>query len=287
MLDLFSDATGVSVSQSWFTARSSGPRLASIAIHGVLLVIASIPWASSLDVHPKFTQTAVALHTLTSITLPGRLSLAVAQPGSGGGGGGKHQPLPASRGELPRGAEKQFVPPDPEPPKNPDPLLIMEPTIVAPELALLRLPQLLNIGDPAGVPGPPSSGPGDGGGIGGGHGRGDGDGDGPGAGKGSGGGCCEGTYRVGGGVSGPAVVYRIEPEYSEDARKARQQGTVVLQALIRRDGSVDVVHVVRSIGFGLDQNAIDALKQWRFRPATRNGQAIDFTLNVEVRFTLR
>src|SRR6185436_15901081 len=92
----------------------------------------------------------------------------------GGGGGGKHQPTPASRGVLPPAADKQLAPPDPEPPKNPDPTLIVVPTIVAPQLASLRPLDLLNIGDPNGIPGPPSSGPGTGGGIGNGTGRGDG-----------------------------------------------------------------------------------------------------------------
>jgi TonB family protein len=165
--------------------------------------------------------------------------------------------------------------------------LIVEQTIVAPQLALLHPLNLLTIGDPNGVPGPPSSGPGNGGGIGNGDGRGDGKGTGPGGIDGTGGGCCSGSYGVSGGVTGPTVVYRVEPEYSEEARKARHEGTVVLEAVIRKDGKVDVVHLLRSLGFGLDQNAIDALKAWRFRPAMKNGMPVDFTLNVEVRFSLR
>src|SRR6185436_13217114 len=86
--------------------------------------------------------------------------------GQGGGGGGMRRPTPASIGVLPRFADKQLVPPDPEPPKNPRPELIVEPTIVAPELASLRQVPLLNIGDPNGVMGPPSGGPGKNGGIG-------------------------------------------------------------------------------------------------------------------------
>lgn len=163
----------------------------------------------------------------------------------------------------------------------------MEPTIVAPQLAWLPPLNLLSIGDPNGVVGPPSSGPGDGGGIGNGKGRGDGKGNGPGGIDSDGGGCCEGTYHVGGGVTAPTVVYRVEPQYSEEARKARYQGTVVLQTVVRRDGKVDVVNLVRSLGFGLDQNAIQALKEWRFRPGTMNGVPVDVIVNVEVRFNLR
>jgi len=266
------------------TARSSVPRLISIGIHAALLGLALIPWASGLPAHPKFHETTVTLYTPSDIVMKPLLLPARSQ---GGGGGGKHQLTPPSRGVLPRAADKQFVPPDPEPPKNPDPKLIMEQTIVAPQLAVLRSLELLPIGDPNGIPGPPSSGPGKGGGIGTGSGHGDGAGEGPGAIKGSGGGCCDGVFEIGGGVSSPAVVFRVEPEYSEEARKARYQGTVVLQTIVRKDGTVDVINLVRSLGFGLDENAIRALKQWRFRPALKNGVPVDASLNVEVRFNLR
>jgi protein TonB len=285
--ELFGAATQLSRSQSWFNARFGAPRLISLGIHGALVGLALIPWTSTLQVRPKLSETAIVLYTPSDI-IPKRLLLpASARPAGGGGGGGKRQPTPASLGVLPRGADKQLAPPDPEPPKNPDPWLIVEPTIVAPQLAELRPLTLVNIGDPNGVPGPPSSGPGTGGGIGDGDGRGVGEGGGPGGIKGEGGGCCEGTYRVGGGVTAPTVLHRVEPEYSEEARKARYQGTVVLEAVVRKDGKVDVVQLVRSLGFGLDQNAIQALKAWRFRPAMKNGQPVDVTLNIEVNFTLR
>lgn len=161
----------------------------------------------------------------------------------------------------------------------------MEPTIVA----QFVMPQNLFsvIGDPKGVVGPPSPGPGNNNGIGTGNHGGVGDKDGPGTGDKTGIGS-EGSPRtITGGVSAPTIVYRVEPEYSEEARKARYQGTVVLQTVIRRDGTVDVVNVVRSLGFGLDQNAIQALKQWRFRPAMYNGSAVDVTINIEVNFNLR
>src|SRR5262249_13894051 len=247
-LRLFEAATQISQSQSWFTARFGTPRLISIGIHATLVALALIPWTSTLQVRPKVRETTVVLYTPTDMSMK-RLSLPSRM--QGGGGGGKRQPTPASRGILPRGADKQLVPPDPEPPKNLDPTLMVEPTIVAPQLATLRPLNLLNLGDPNGIVGPPSSGPGAGGGIGNGNGRGDGNGDGPGAINGTGGGCCDGAYHVGGDVSIPTVVYRVEPEYSEEARKARYQGTVVLEAVVRKDGRVDVLHLVRSLGFGL------------------------------------
>ena len=82
----------------------------------------------------------------------------------------------------------------------------------------------------------------------------------------------------------PVVLQRVEPKYSEEARKARYQGTVVLGVIIRKDGTVDIQRIVRSIGFGLDENAIQALKQWRFRPGMCNGVPVDVSLNIEVNF---
>jgi TonB family protein len=281
---LFGSATRLSEPVAWLDMRSGTPRLLSVAIHAALVGLALIPWASSLPARPAARETAIVLALPADIItppvqLPGRMQ--------GGGGGGKHELTPASRGVLPRAADKQFVPPDPEPPKNPDPSLIVEPTIVAPQLALRPI-NLLNIGDPNGVASPPSSGTGTGGGIGNnGNGRGVGDGNGPGAGKGDGGGCCDGVYQVGGGVTSPTVVSRVEPEYSEDARKARYQGTVLLEAIIRKDGRIDTIRLLRSLGFGLDQNAIDALKQWRFRPGMKNGKPVDVTINIAVSFNLR
>src|SRR5581483_1658171 len=142
---------------------------------------------------------------------------------------------------------------------------------VAPQIADLRQLPMLAIGDPTGVEGPSSSGPGDGGGIGPGHGRGVGTGDGPGAGDGKNGGSGGGNNGSGGGVMQPKLIYRVDPEYSEEARRAHFEGVVILEAIVRSDGEVDLVRVTRSLGFGLDQNAVDAVKKWRFRPATKNG----------------
>jgi protein TonB len=281
--EMLVSATSVSQSPPWFNARFGAPRLLSIGIHGIFVLLALIPRAPQLPGPALVRQTTVMLFPdelqLTPVLLP------QVQP-SGGGGGGKRNPLPATRGVLPRGTDRQLAPPDPEPPKNPDPSLVVEPTIVAPQLALRPL-DLSLIGDPNGVVGPPSSGAGDGGGIGNGRGHGDGKGDGPGAMDGQGGGCCDGLYIVGGGVTAPKVIFQVDPEYSEEARRARHEGTVVLEAIVRKDGHIDLVHLVRSLGFGLDQNAIDALRKWRFRPGTKNGTPVDVTINVEVRFSIR
>jgi len=274
----------VEVEEIWSKPKTGVPKLLSVGIHFVVLALAIVPWASSGKQLTKVNETAVMVY------MPQNLILNLPQKddqSGGGGGGGKKQLTPPSLGKLPRAADKQFVPPDPEPPKNLDPTLIVEPTVVAPQLAQLPQINLLNLGDPLGVPGPPSSGPGVGGGIGTGQGRGVGEGKGPGVGPGEGGGFGGGVFRVGGGVTPPTVIQRIEPQYSEEARKARYQGTVVLEAIVRKDGTCDIIRVVRSLGFGLDENAMQALRQWRFRPGMRNGVPVDVSLNIEVNFNLR
>jgi TonB family protein len=274
----------VEVEEIWSKQNTGMPRLLSIFVHVLVVSLALVPWATSLPKKAQINETAVVVYTPQNLVLP----LTPDKKDSGGGGGGGRKTLtPPSLGRLPRAADKQIVPPDPEPPKNPDPTLIVEPTVVAPQLASLPQISLLPLGDPNGVAGPPSAGPGVGGGIGTGQGRGVGEGKGPGVGPGEGGGNGGGPFRVGGGVSPPTILSRVEPQYSEEARKARFQGTVVLEAIVKRDGTVDILRVVRSLGFGLDENAIQALKQWRFRPGMKNGIAVDVALNIEVNFNLR
>jgi TonB family protein len=225
--------------------------------------------------------------TVVPLFLPQRMELPPEPVQSGGGGGGGlQQEEPASQGELPRAAEEQFVPPTPAPP-NPDPILVAEPTIIAPQIASLAPNPLSFLGLPEGIPGPPSAGPGVGGGIGTGQGTGVGEGFGAGLGDGEGGGTGGGVFRIGGGITEPTILERYDPEYSEEARRARHQGSVVLDAIVRADGSVEIQGVVRSLGYGLDDKAIEALSRWRFNPALQNGQPVDVRLNIQVNFSLR
>ncbi len=276
-------ATPVEVEEIWSKPKNGVPSLVSVGVHVLIVVLALIPWATAAKVPaPQATNVMLIQPTSLVLNLP-----KTADTSGGGGGGGRHQLTPPSLGRLPRPADKQFVPPDPEPPKNPDPTLVMEPTVVAPQLAQLPSLNLLNIGDPEGVPGPPSSGPGSGGGIGTGNGHGVGSGSGPGVGPGEGGGYGGGVFRVGGGISAPTIIKKVDPQYSEEARKARYQGTVVLEAIVQKDGSVQILRVVRSLGFGLDEKAIEALRQWKFNPAKQNGVPVPVALNIEVNFNLR
>ena len=143
-------------------------------------------------------------------------------------------------------------------------------------------------GDPKAIipAGPPSNGTGSGGGIGSGAGGGVGSGTGPGVGPGRGGGIGGGVFRVGGGVSAPRAISSPEPEYSEEARKAKYQGTCVLWLIVAQDGHPRDIKVARSLGMGLDQKAIEAVRNWKFEPAMKDGQPVAVQINVEVNFRL-
>ena len=201
---------------------------------------------------------------------------------SGGGGGGARQLLDASKGKLPQPAPRQFTPPRVDP--IPDPKLPMIPSIIAPD----DVPniQANNYGDPLSHMGIPSNGIGSGDGIGNGAGGGVGSGKGAGAGPGLGGGFGGGAFRIGGGVSAPSVLSKIEPEYSEEARKAKWQGTVVLSVIVDELGRPRNVRVLRSLGLGLDQKAVEAVSQWKFKPGLKDGKPVPVMATIEVSFRL-
>lgn len=202
----------------------------------------------------------------------------------GGGGGGDRDKLPASRGALPKFSREQITPPAVLV-HNANPRLAVEPTVVVPPE--IHLPQTGPLGDPlSAVLGPPSNGPGSGGGIGSGSGGGVGSGHGPGVGPGRGGGIGGGVYRIGGGVSAPRLIYGPDPEFSEEARKAKYQGTVVLGLIVGTDGRTHEIRVQRSLGMGLDQRAIEAVRVWRFEPARKDGHPVAVQLIVEVNYRL-
>ncbi|MBZ5645832.1 MAG: energy transducer TonB [Acidobacteriia bacterium] len=202
----------------------------------------------------------------------------------GGGGGGDRDKLAASKGALPKLSDKQFTPPAAVI-RNENPKLAVDPTVVVPPQ--IKLPTTGQLGDPlSNVLGPPSNGTGSGGGIGSGSGGGVGSGRGPGVGPGWGGGIGGGAYRVGGGVSAPRAIYDPEPEYSEEARKAKYQGTVVLWVVVGPDGRVREIRVSRSLGMGLDEKAMEAVRQWRFDPARKDGQPVPVQVSIEVNFRL-
>jgi periplasmic protein TonB len=206
----------------------------------------------------------------------------------GGGGGGDRDKLQAPKGKLPKFAMEQITPPAVVV-RNENPKLTAEPTVVVPpQVRLSAASNMPNFGDPKAVmpAGPPSNGTGSGGGIGSGTGGGVGSGTGPGVGPGRGGGIGGGVFRVGGGVSAPRAIATPDPEYSEEARKAKYQGVCVLWLIVGPDGRPRDIKVARTLGMGLDQKAIEAVRQWKFEPAMKDGQPVAVQINVEVNFRL-
>jgi TonB family protein len=203
----------------------------------------------------------------------------------GGGGGGDRSPLPAAKGRLPRAALRQFTPPQ-QVVANLNPKLSMEPTIIAPPDINLPNVNMSQYGDPLAKIGPPSNGPGSGGGIGSGSGGGVGSGKGGGFGPGEGGGFGGGVFRVGGGVTAPQLIYKVEPEYSEEARKAKYQGTVLLYVQVDPTGHAVNMRVLHSLGLGLDEKAMEAVRKWRFKPGMKDGRPVTVEAQIEVNFRL-
>jgi len=201
--------------------------------------------------------------------------------GHSGGGGGNHESFPALHGNLPSPSlAEQLSPPTITVPKE-MPKLAVQPTVtVAPDV---KIPQGGQLGDPLSwFSQAPSQGPGGPGGFGSGCCDGVGDSLGPGAGSGP-----PGIFPAGRkGVTVPQVIYNPEPSFSDQARKAKQQGEVVLLLVVGKDGRPYNIRVGQSLGMGLDEKAVEAVARWRFRPATLNGQPVATQIAVEVDFHL-
>ncbi len=201
--------------------------------------------------------------------------------GNGGGGGGGFDPLPASAGNIPKASlDQQLVPPTVMQPTAMPKLVAPETVVVVPDVTL---PQGGVIGDPLSrFRGAFSNGPGGPSGISEGCCGGDGPSNGPGAGSGP-----QAVYPAGlRGVTVPQVIFNPEPGFSDEARKAKQQGIVLLQLVVGKDGHTYDIHVRQSLGMGLDEKAMEAVRSWRFRPATLNGQPVATQIGVEVDFHL-
>ena len=247
----------------------------SAAISGLLhaVAIALILMASTAKHSPL--ATLIPLQD-TKVYLPRRIHVNLGGPG----GGGQHSPLPPSNGQPPKAAPRIFTPPHIA--ENPAPMLPMPPAIQSAVEAVAPV-DMAHIGVSSGHAGPFSAGPGGGGGLGG--------PDGPGAGsdKGygrSGDGVIDAASLPRRGATKPELLTKSEPEYSEEGRKAKLQGMVALSIVVSATGQVTEVHVVRSLGLGLDEKAIEAVSRWQFRPATIDGKAVAVRAVVEVNFRL-
>jgi protein TonB len=266
-----------------FEQPQSGVRAGAFATH--ILIVAGLILFATYGPMPS------ALAPQDPMRIRDIVWLAEKGPGGGGGGGGNQMPEPPKKAEVP-GKEAISVPvtrpetPKPElkPEEPPDPMMNI-PAKTLGDTAQLN-PGLLDAAMAASMI---SQGTGTGGGGGSGKGTGIGPGDGGGLGPGSGGGTGGGVYRPGNGVELPRPIHQPRPNYTADAMRAKVQGTVWVECVVRPDGTCTDANVTKSLDsvFGLDQEAIKAARQWRFVPGTRMGQPVSVLITIELTFTLR
>ncbi len=163
-------------------------------------------------------------------------------------------PPPKGQTKPPERKKKRIPIPDPTP-DDPEP--IVDPEVVTPDIDLPDLDDVV-----FGIPDAPP-----------GYGSGFGDGDGP--------------FQVGGNVRAPEKIYFPQPNYTEEARMARIQGIVILQTIIDVDGSVKNVKVLKDLTLGLTESAVETVKTWKFKPATRNGEPVPVYFHLQIRFSLQ
>jgi TonB family protein len=225
--------------------------------------------------------------------------IAAPGPGGGGGGGGRKQPAPPPkaqregprtissplpRREPPKPVAAAVAPPEPDPaPLKAEAL----PAVVAPIVAAPADPETRIGVLEATAARNNSRGAGDAGGVGSGTGTGLGEGVGGGVGPGEGGGIGGGPYRPGSGIEPPQLLREVRADYTEQARRANLEGEVVLEIVVKRDGTVSDPRIVQRLGGGLDERAVQAVRQWRFEPARRLGAPVDVIVEVSVEFRLR
>jgi periplasmic protein TonB len=262
--------------------RSKTSSVVSFILHAVVIGLVLY-----LGLNFKVVVPAVKKVTATNITLyappPPPKVLPVAPAQGGGGGGGAHQIVEPTKGKPP---EVKKMPPvlAPQILRVDRPKLAAEPTTQVkipentklPNLGMAESPQIALASQGKG------GGSGFGAGLGGGIGAGRGVGNGPGTGGGYGG----GVMSVGGGVSAPVVVHSVEPEFTSEARAANFQGSVSIQLIVDSQGNPQNVHVIRHLGMGLDDKAIEAVRQYRFKPAMYQGHPVAVQMIIEVAFHL-
>ncbi|MEX2270919.1 MAG: energy transducer TonB [Vicinamibacterales bacterium] len=252
--------------------RVSGAFGASLIVHLLILlamvVVMTVPGVSDM-LQPEAPD-------VVYVFMPG--------PGGGGGGGGNRTPDPPKKAEIEV----------PKPPvSKPTPI----PTPVVPQLPQPVLPPITTQA-PITVPGtlsalstPVSAGSGTGGGAGTGRGTGSGEGTGSGIGPGEGGGTGGGRYRPGSLVTDPTVLSEVKPAYTAEAMRAKIQGEVEIEGVVMPDGRLADLRIVRSLdrAYGLDQKALEAVRQWKFKPGVlkSTGQPVPIIVTIALTFTLR
>jgi TonB family protein len=228
---------------------------------------------------------AVAPQTLTSIDVGDFKALPKPDKAGGGGGGGDRSIIQASKGKLPKIEDKPIVPPQVQTLDKPK-IPVLPAIDVQKNITLPDNPTLPDIGMKSSTSVVLSNGTGSGGGMGSGSGGGLGSGSGDGFGPGYGGNVGGGLYKIGGGVSAPVLVHQVDPEFSDEARRAKYQGICTISIIVDANGIPQNPHVVTPLGMGLDEKALEAVRQFRFKPALKDGKPVPVMITVVVNFRL-
>jgi len=262
--------------------RDPAAKVVSAIVH--VVVIAGVLWLG-LKAHQAVVAAPEATHIDISLYVPTPPPkvLPVAPKTGGGGGGGAHQIVEPTRGNPPRIVA-------PAPVNAPQVLRLDHPKLAAEPSEIVRMPENPAIQN-LGLPNSPqialaSQGKGSNSGFGSGMGGGLGMGHGIGAGPGAGGGYGGGLMSVGGGVSAPQVIHSVEPEFTEEARQADFQGTASIELIVDQQGNPQNIRIVRHLGMGLDEKALEAARQYKFKPAMYQGHPVAVQIIVDVAFHL-
>ena len=255
-----------------------GSSVAHLVVLGLIIGATFITMRRPVPAAPK--------PQITKLIDPGDYALKPAKTeAGGGGGGGDGDVLQASVGRLPKSSMRQITPPTAVI-RNPNPKLPVEPTVIVPPDIKMAMNNMPDLGDPKSSAIIPSNGPGANGGIGTGSDGGVGPGHGRGVGPGNEAGTGGDTFRMGKGVIQPRVIYQTDPEFSEEARKAKYQGHCVLGLVVDANGHPTNIRVLTALGMGLDEKAIESIKNWKFEPGKKNGHDVAVEIAVEVDFHL-
>ncbi len=260
-------STPVPVPEIWSRKKPGRAAAGSVTLHALAIggILGITLWAGHTATALKPTIHTGLVTPLMTDYVPNTVrSSAIA-------GGGAHDKLPETKGRLPKITKEQFTPPTVII-RNLQPKLAMEQSIVAPPDLKMPNTNLPNIGNPtSSATGPLSNGTGSGGGIG----------------SGSGGNIGNGMYRMGQpGVTAPILTFSPDPDWSDEARRNRHEGTVVLRLIVGANGRPHSLRVLRSLGMGLDEKALEKVKTWLFEPGKKDGQPVAVLLDVEVAFGL-
>jgi periplasmic protein TonB len=253
--------------------RSRASIWSAVALHAAVILLIGI----AVMAQTRVTVTLRPIPEAVVLNMPAPPPPIVPHTTLAGGGGGHHDPAPASAGHLPKPSLQPLVPLEAQ--RVDQPRLAAEPSIVVQSDLKIADSHLPNLGAPdSHLPGASL-----GNGLGNGIGVGSGSGYGPGAGGNTGGGM---VYRIGGGVSRPVVIHAVDPEFSEEARRTKFSGNVIVYLQIDEQGVPDHIRVVRGVGMGLDEKAVEAARQYRFKPGMKDGKPVRTWMYMDVNFNI-